>query len=372
MADIILTGLNGYGGNLARELLKDQENTLIAVISGSPEKSPYYAELVKQGTRFFKSLDECLEKKKTDIALICTPMHIHYKEVKACLEKGVSVYCEKPLTTTLDTALELQKIAEEKRLSIAVGFQWTYSNGIQKLKQDLLDGKYGKLKSIKTFANFVRPTSYYKESNWKGRNLDASGQVIFDNVVSNAAAHYIHNMLFLCGEEMEKALDVTDAEIDMQCYRAHDIETFDTISMKIKKDDVQIGFWSTLASDHESPLEWEGICEYAKILYPYDAEKHIAVIEEDGTTTLYDSPDEGRFTHYQSVARAIANQDKMVCSVETVIPFQQVVEYLRLNLQVEGFVEAELKKEDDRIMIKGISEGLRKAYEEEQLWKKQM
>lgn len=367
MANIILTGLNGYGGNFARELLQDKCNTLIAVVSGSPEKSPYYPQLVEQGTHFYKSLEQCLAEESPDMAIICTPMHIHYKEVMACLEKGVSVYCEKPLTTTLDTTIEIKRLAKEKGAIVAVGFQWSYSEGIQNLKGDILSGKYGKLKSIKTFANFVRPVSYYKESSWKGRNLDASGQVIFDNIVSNVTAHYVHNMLFLSGAEMTKALDVEDAEFQVCGYRAHDIETFDTISMKIKKGDVQIGLWGTLVSDNESPVEFEGTCEQARIVFPYDEEKHIAAIGFDGTVTLYDCPDNERFQHYQKVAKAVEVGASVACDAETVVPFQRVVEYLRLHLNVENFDQEEVVKADNRVYVKGISQRLRKAYEEEKI-----
>ena len=365
MANIILTGLNGYGSNFVRELLQDKDNKLVAVISGAPEKSIYYPQLMERGIHFYKNIEECLAKELPDMAIICTPMHIHYKEVMVCLEKGVSVYCEKPLTTTVDTLLEVKRLAKETDAIVAVGFQWSFSDGIQMLKRDILAGKYGKIKSIKTIADWVRPISYYTDSSWKGRNIDASGQVIFDSVVSNPTAHYLHNMLFVCGTEMTRALDVDGASYEASAYRAHDIETFDTLSMKIKKDDLQIGFWGTLVSDKTSPVEFEAVCEGAKIVYPYDEEMHIAAIKQDGTVILYDNPDKDRFGHYKEVAEAIKEGSFVACDVETAEPFQQVIEYLRLNLDVTNFPEEHVVKTENSIVVKGLSERLRKAYLEE-------
>ena len=365
MARIILTGLNGYGGNLVKELLQDINNELVAVVSGAPERSEYYLQLMDRGTRFYQTIESCLAKECPDMAIICTPMHIHYREVMACLEKGISVYCEKPLVTTMDSLANIQKAANEKGAIVAVGFQWSFSKGIQHLKKDILCGKYGKLKNIKSLVNWIRPISYYKNSNWKGRNIDASGHIIYDNLASNAGAHFLHNMLFLSGPEMTKALDIREASVNWNAYRAHDIETFDTLCLKIKKDDLQIGFWGTLVSDSAGFIEFEATCEQAKIVYPYDKEKHIAAICKGGTVVLYDNPDNNRYKHYQEVAEALESGTQVACDMNTVEPFQQMLEHMRLHMEVKEFDRTGIVRTEDSVVVKDLSKKLRKAYLEE-------
>lgn len=362
MANIILTGLNGYGNHFVRELLQDSDNELIAVVSGAPERSEFYSQLVERGIRFYRNIENCLKEETPDMAIICTPMHIHFREVMACLEKGISVYCEKPLTPTVDALLEIKELAKEKGALVAVGFQWSFSEGIRNLKRDILENKYGKLKSIKTLVNWVRPISYFTNSNWKGRYTDEAGNIIFDNIVSNTAAHYLHNMLFLSGAEMTRALDVSKASYEGKMYRAHRIDTFDTISLKMAVNDLQIGFWGTLVSDEGGHIELEAICEDANIVYPYDEEKHIAAIQKDGTVTLYDNPDKNRYTHYQEVARALNSGRPISCDVHTVEPFQQVVEYLRLHMDVKEFDKADVVVTEDSVVVKDMSKRLQKVY----------
>src|SRR5690606_14497873 len=43
---------------------------------------------------------------------IVTPNHMHFPVAKAALEAGINVICDKPVTRTLEEALELQQIVE--------------------------------------------------------------------------------------------------------------------------------------------------------------------------------------------------------------------------------------------------------------------
>ena len=93
MKNIILTGLNGYGGNFIEELLKANNGSyqLVAVVSRNSKKSKHYQTLLNYGIRFYETIESCLENEKVDLAIITTPMHIHYQEVMAALEKGISI-----------------------------------------------------------------------------------------------------------------------------------------------------------------------------------------------------------------------------------------------------------------------------------------
>jgi len=79
----------------------------------------------------YKSYDEMIstEAKKPvgeriDYALIVTPNNVHYDPAKKCLQAGIPVFCEKPLTVTLQEADELA--AMTKKLNIPFGVAHTY------------------------------------------------------------------------------------------------------------------------------------------------------------------------------------------------------------------------------------------------------
>lgn len=71
----------------------------------------------------YKNYNEMLdaESKKPkgegiDYVLIVTPNHVHFDPAKKFLEKGIPVFCEKPLTVTLAESDELCKIVNSKKI----------------------------------------------------------------------------------------------------------------------------------------------------------------------------------------------------------------------------------------------------------------
>jgi predicted dehydrogenase len=79
----------------------------------------------------YKSYDEMLstEAKKPlgqriDYALIVTPNNVHFDPAKKCIEAGIPVFCEKPLTVTLEESEQLAAMV--KKHNIPFGVAHTY------------------------------------------------------------------------------------------------------------------------------------------------------------------------------------------------------------------------------------------------------
>jgi predicted dehydrogenase len=75
----------------------------------------------------YKSYDEMIaaESKKPpgeriDYALIVTPNHVHFDPAMKCLAAGIPVFCEKPLTLTLEEADKLVATVAQKRIPFGV------------------------------------------------------------------------------------------------------------------------------------------------------------------------------------------------------------------------------------------------------------
>jgi predicted dehydrogenase len=75
----------------------------------------------------YKSLiaGENVRQDRVDAVAICTPNHTHFTIAKALLEAGYDVICEKPLTTTLEDAIALEKLVRET--GRFMGVTYTYS-----------------------------------------------------------------------------------------------------------------------------------------------------------------------------------------------------------------------------------------------------
>lgn len=98
------------------------------------------------GCEIIKSLDEIPESIKA--VIISVPAEHHYCIAKKCLDNGMHVLVEKPITLYSSEAEELVKIAEEKNLKLMVGHLLLYHPAVLKLKELINEGKIGKLQYI--------------------------------------------------------------------------------------------------------------------------------------------------------------------------------------------------------------------------------
>lgn len=73
---------------------------------------------------------DLLNDKSVDAVCIATPDYAHYEPVKAALEAGKHILCEKPFTTELveaDELLELSRSRPQQKLQVAFNHRWLSS-----------------------------------------------------------------------------------------------------------------------------------------------------------------------------------------------------------------------------------------------------
>lgn len=95
----------------------------------------------------FDSIDALLDAHVADAAIIATPHVTHYPLARACLEAGLNVLVEKPMTLTADDAFSLIAIAEQHGLHLAVGYTYQYASTAQ-FVQDLVQREIGDLVQV--------------------------------------------------------------------------------------------------------------------------------------------------------------------------------------------------------------------------------
>ncbi len=93
------------------------EYQLIGFYDADKENAAQVAQTY--GVKSFNSIDEIVEK--ADVVDIVTPTVSHYQCAAKALKKSKHVFIEKPLTTTIEEAADLIKIAEEAHVKVQVG-----------------------------------------------------------------------------------------------------------------------------------------------------------------------------------------------------------------------------------------------------------
>jgi predicted dehydrogenase len=91
-----------------------------------------------------------------DVVLIAVPSHFAPIQLKAAVDAGKHVFCEK--THAVDapgvkTVLEAGETASQKGLSVVSGLAWRYHTGVQETMKRVHDGAIGQIHSVQEICN---------------------------------------------------------------------------------------------------------------------------------------------------------------------------------------------------------------------------
>lgn len=85
---------------------------------------------------------------RIDVVAICTPNHTHYPIARAFLEAGIDVICEKPMTTTLEDAVALHKLAEATGRFLGVTYTYSGYPMVHEARAMVARGDIGKVRVV--------------------------------------------------------------------------------------------------------------------------------------------------------------------------------------------------------------------------------
>ena len=129
-----------------------------------------------------------------DIAAICTPNGRHYEDALTCLNLGLNVLVEKPLTLDVRQALSLLSHAETLNLRVFAVKQNRFNPPVEYVHKLLADKTLGKIYGFQLNCFWNRNEDYYRYSDWKG-TLELDGGVLFTQF-----SHFIDLLIWLLGD----------------------------------------------------------------------------------------------------------------------------------------------------------------------------
>jgi myo-inositol 2-dehydrogenase / D-chiro-inositol 1-dehydrogenase len=137
---IAVLGVGVMGADHVARITSRISGARVAVVSDYlTEKAEQVAESVP-GARVAGDPLDAIAADDVDAVLLATPGPTHEKQLLACLEHRKPVLCEKPLTTDVETSLEVvRREAELETPLIQVGFMRRFDPEYQQLKA-LIDG----------------------------------------------------------------------------------------------------------------------------------------------------------------------------------------------------------------------------------------
>lgn len=97
----------------------------------------------------FASLEECLASgTRIDVASVCTPTSRHAADLRLLLDSPVrAVFCEKPLCDDVVAAATIVESLARAGKKLAVAHNRRWDERLARLRQDIADGRWGRLRS---------------------------------------------------------------------------------------------------------------------------------------------------------------------------------------------------------------------------------
>ncbi len=142
MADKVRVGFIGAGGiagNHLGNLRNFDDVEFAAMCDVAKERAEGRAN--DFGGNPYTDFQEMLEKEELDAVYVCLPPFAHGEPELAALERGIPLFIEKPIDADIASALAVRDKVAETGVLTSVGYNWRYSDAIQKARERLTDFK---------------------------------------------------------------------------------------------------------------------------------------------------------------------------------------------------------------------------------------
>ena len=122
--------------------MKDSDNVeIVAVCDVYDKRREAAAKLT--GGKPYKDYRALLDNKDIDYVLIATPEHWHFQMTMDALDAGKHIYCEKPMTKTVEQSKKVVARVKQAGLKMQVGVQGMSDDSYETAHEYIKDGVLG-------------------------------------------------------------------------------------------------------------------------------------------------------------------------------------------------------------------------------------
>jgi len=150
--------------------LDDRYELVAAALSADPAKSLTGAKELNIPRAYGSFQEMAAEEAKLpdgiEVVSIVTPNHMHHAPAKVFLEAGINVICDKPLTTTLEDALDLANTVKRTGLVFGLTHNYTGHPLVRQAREMVAAGELGPIRLVQ--VEYVQ--------DWLSTPLENTGQ----------------------------------------------------------------------------------------------------------------------------------------------------------------------------------------------------
>ncbi len=197
------------------------------------------------------------EHPEIELIAIATSSGAHAEIALYCIDNGINVIIEKPMAMNIADAEEIIRRSEAKGVVVSACHQNRFNIAIQKMRNALEAGRFGKISHGSIHVRWNRNKNYYDQAPWRGTWADDGGCLM------NQCIHGIDLLRWMMGNEVESVYGVT-------CQQQHDYLECEDVGMAVVK--FKNGAVATI----------EGTTN----VYPQNLEETLFLFGENGTVKI--------------------------------------------------------------------------------------
>ena len=143
------------------------------------------------------------ENNNIDLIGIATESGKHADIALYCIDKGIHLIIEKPMAMSIDDANKIIEHSRKKGVVVSACHQNRFNIAVQKMRNALEAGRFGKISHGSVHIRWNRNEDYYKQAPWRGTWEQDGGALM------NQCIHGIDLLRWMMGDEIEEVYGIT-------------------------------------------------------------------------------------------------------------------------------------------------------------------
>ncbi len=232
-----IVGIGTWGRNLVEAAKGSGTVKFVAGATRTPANAEGFCG--QHGLRLLPDYAAALGDRDIDAVVLATPHSMHCDQVVAAAHAGKHVFVEKPLGVNAAEAERAATACAQRKLTLAVGYNWRFQPALREAKRMLDDGRLGKLLHIE--GNFCGPSAYrFAREHWRQDRDEAPA-----GGMTGRGVHVVDAMLYLAGSQIASVVAQSDRLV-------LDYGADDTTSMLFRFKSGATGYLGTVIATAET------------------------------------------------------------------------------------------------------------------------
>src|SRR5437763_5476558 len=210
----------GFIGVVHVDALRRLGVEVVGVVGSSPERARAKGASVPLPAPY-ESFEAMLADERVEVVHLTTPNHLHYPQVRATLEAGKHVVCEKPLALDSGESAELLELAERSGLVNCTNFNIRFYPQCQEARALVADGRLGDVWNV--HGGYLQDWLLLP-ADWNWRLEPEKGGEL--RAVSDIGSHWLDLVQFVSGRRVVELVADLATTIPVRRRPVGEVETF--------------------------------------------------------------------------------------------------------------------------------------------------